>query len=44
MKFNIKTIFFQYNKISKDNKENFKKRKTKFVTFLDERHYIKTTK
>ena len=36
MKFNIKH-FFQYNRITKDNEENFKK-KTTFFTYLDERH------
>ena len=46
MKFNIKH-FFQYNRITKDNEENLKKNKQKktiFFTYLDERHYIKTTK
>ena len=47
MKFNIKH-FFQYNRITKDNEENLKKKnkqkKTIFFTYLDERHYIKTTK
>ena len=39
MKFNIKH-FFQYNRITKDNEENFKKTKnqTTFFTYLDERH------
>ena len=45
MKFNIKH-FFQYNRITKDNEENFKKRNKKKdnFTYFDERHYIKTTK
>ena len=40
MKFNIKH-FFQYNRITKDNEENFQKKqkkKTIFFTYLDERH------
>ena len=47
MKFNIKP-FFQYNRITNDNEENLKKtnkqKKKIFFTYLDERHYIKTTK
>ena len=45
MKFSIKQ-FFEYNRVTKDNEENFKKTKKKrlFFTYLDERHYIKTTK
>ena len=43
MKFNIKTDFFQYNTINKDNKEDFQKHKTKSFTSLDETHFIKTT-
>ena len=43
MKFNIKQ-FFEYNIITKDNEENFKKTKKRlFFTCLDDRHYIKTT-
>ena len=43
MKFNVKH-FFQYNRITNDNEENFKKTKKDDFFYLDERHYIKTTK
>ena len=42
--FSRKTFFFQQFPITRDNSENFRKKKTKFVTSSDKRHSITTTK